>query len=258
VPSPYHRSRPWAATADQGDWHPHIVVPVVRKALALAALLLLTGCGASSEQMAVVQVHASRPLLLLVVGDGLSVGFYASSPSDDFVSLLAANLDQGRPISTTLVARPGETAVAASGWRLAIPSDDVVVELGTNDFGDDVALSAFSAAYASVLGHIRRASPDAKLTCAGLWSAPNAVNGIGADASAYDDVIRLSCGAARGRYVDLSTVFSAPADHGPAGTRTPFGTSDWLDPNDAGQAAIAETLLEAMGARSGVGSEGPH
>lgn len=230
----------------------------MRLSLALVALLLLTSCGVASEHMEMVRDPAPAPLRLLVVGDSLSAGFYASSSSADYVSLLADSLGRRRSVSTTLVAKPGVTAVDASHWRLAIPSDDAVVELGTNDFGEGIALSTFAAAYGSVLAQVRRSSRRARIVCLSLWSGPTEVDSIGAYGSAYDAVIRDSCKAIHGRYVDLSSAFATPAYHGPAGARTPFGSGDWFHPNDAGHVAIARLILPALGVDVPIATPVPH
>ncbi|HEX4215508.1 MAG TPA: SGNH/GDSL hydrolase family protein [Candidatus Dormibacteraeota bacterium] len=231
----------------------------MRRLLVICLVIpLLAGCGTGAERMVAAPQPAARPVRLLVVGDSLSVGYYASDLGASYVTLLQQGLDRrGLSVSTTLIAKAGVTAVDASQWRLGIPSDDIVVELGTNDYGDSVPLSSFQAAYDTILWALRRAAPQANLYCLGTWSNPAEVNRTGATAGMYDTVIQSSCHIARGDYVDLSPFYEQTGNHGPAGAATYLGTSDWFHPNDAGHDAIAELLLQVISVGTRPDAAGP-
>ena len=231
----------------------------MRRLLVICLVLpLLAGCGTGAERMVAAPQPAARQLRLLVVGDSLSVGYYASNLDGSYVTLLQQGLDhRGISVSTTLVAKAGVTAVDASRWQLGIPSDDIIVELGTNDYGSSVPLSSFQAGYDTILWALRRASPHANLYCLGTWSNPAEVNRTGATAGRYDTVIQSSCQIARGHYVDLSPFYEQTGDHGPSGAATYLGTSDWFHPNDAGHEAIANLLLQVIPVGARADAAGP-
>lgn len=172
---------------------------------------------------------------VLVTGDSLAAGFFATTAEQGFAALVA---DALAPVELTAVSRAHQTLTTVAGVTDVPPDLDVaVIELGTNDVGIPTPLADFEAQYADLVTRIRSSSPDAALVCGGTWTA---------DGAAYDEVVARVCTASGGRYVALADLFANPAFHGPDGRDTFVGEGDDFHPNDAGHRAIADAVLAVL------------
>ncbi|MDF2047259.1 SGNH/GDSL hydrolase family protein [Microbacterium sp. Kw_RZR3] len=172
---------------------------------------------------------------LLITGDSLAAGFFASTEAQGFSSLVTGALGRVTP---TTVSRAHQTLSTVAGVTEVPPDLDLaVIELGTNDVGIPTPLADFEAQYGDLLGRIRTSSPDAALVCLGTWTA---------DGAAYDETIARVCAANAGRYVSLAGLFALPELHGPDGRDTFAGPGDDFHPNDAGHRAIADAVLGVL------------
>jgi lysophospholipase L1-like esterase len=212
-------------------------------AFAAFAVVLLAGCGSSTGGRGL-GGPVRPPVRLTVIGDSLAAGYYASTADHAFPQLVAREMRHaGEAVTTTVVSRAGATTADAQRWKVGITSDVVVVELGTNDWGDAVSIDQFTTRYQDVLARVRAASPKARLLCMGEWAGADEQNGIGIASRQYDAAVQRACSAARGTYVDIAAAYDDPANHGPAGAPSFLGSSDWFHPNDAGHRALADDIL---------------
>jgi acyl-CoA thioesterase I len=230
---------------------PSSIFIYVHRAVALVALLLITGCASGTGRQALPSSARTLPgTRLLVVGDSLSAGYFASSMDRSFPRLLARDLEAiGMKVAPTVVAHAGATARDAGYWKVAIPSDIVVVELGTNDWGTAMPLEQFRTEYRDLLRLVESASPRATLICTGAWADKTEINPLGLTVLPYDSVVQQQCAERHGQYVDLVATYSDPANHGPGGRRTFLGLSDWFHPNDLGHHALADAVMTTVPAR---------
>ena len=179
---------------------------------------------------------AGQSLNVAIVGDNLAVGRYASTPDTRYRQLMLASLRARGPVN--LEAAYPTPSVGPSTDKTAPPNLDLmVVELGTDDMASGT-LAQFTAGFNAYLIAVRAASPNAALICAGTWSDTG---------QAYDAVIEHACGFEGGRYVSLQALYSVASNRGPSGVTGYYGTSNDIDPNDAGHRAIAEALLAPIG-----------
>lgn len=172
---------------------------------------------------------------MLVAGDSLTAGFFATTKDEGFIHLVAAEI--GR-VDITGAAQAQQTLSTVAAVT-DVPADVgvAVVELGTNDVGVPTPLADFEQQYAGLLDRIRSTSPRAGLVCLGTWTA---------DGRAYDEVVSRTCAARAGVYVSLAEPFANADFHGPAGRDTFAGAGDEFHPNDAGHRAIADAVLAAL------------
>lgn len=172
---------------------------------------------------------------VLITGDSLAAGFFASSEAQGFSALVTGALGRVTP---TTVSRAHETLSTVAGVT-DVPADLglAVIELGTNDVGIPTPLADFEAQYAELVGRIRTSSPRAAIVCTGTWTV---------DGAEYDGIIAGVCTANAGRYVSLADLFATPEFHGPAGRDTFVGAGDDFHPNDAGHRAIADAVLAVL------------
>lgn len=172
---------------------------------------------------------------VLVSGDSLAGAFFASTPEQGFVSLVSEAL---APVEITEAAQAHQTLTTVAAIT-DVPSDVdlAIVELGTNDVGEQTPLSDFDAQYGALLDRIRASSPGAAIVCLGTWT------GWGGD---YDDLIERACDGHGGRYVALGDLFRDTANRGPEGRETFLGAGDDFHPNDAGHRAIADAILSVL------------
>ncbi|BAJ75713.1 lysophospholipase L1 [Microbacterium testaceum StLB037] len=172
---------------------------------------------------------------VLVSGDSLAGAFFASTPEQGFVNLVSDALG---PVQITEAAQAHQTLTTVAAIT-DVPSDvDVaIIELGTNDVGEQTPLDDFDAQYGALLDRIRASSPDAAIVCLGTWT------GWGGD---YDRAIESACVDHEGRYVPLGGLFRDAANRGPEGRPTFLGTGDDFHPNDLGHRAIANAILAVL------------
>jgi lysophospholipase L1-like esterase len=172
---------------------------------------------------------------VLITGDSLAAGFFASAEDQGFSALVASALG---PVELTTVSRAHQTLTTVAGVTDVPPDLDLaVIELGTNDVGIPTPLADFDAQYADLVSRIRASSPDAALVCTGTWTA---------DGAAYDEVIARVCAESGGRYVSLGALFATPELRGPDSRDTFVGPGDDFHPNDAGHRAIADAVLSVL------------
>lgn len=172
---------------------------------------------------------------MLVAGDSLAAGFFATTKDRGFIRLVADGIGS---VDVTGAAQAQQTLSTVAAVT-DVPADVgvAVVELGTNDVGVPTPLADFEQQYASLLDRIRSTSPRAGLLCLGTWTA---------DGAAYDEVIARTCAARGGIYVSLAGSFTNAEFHGPTGRETFAGAGDEFHPNDAGHRAIADAVLSAL------------
>ena len=177
----------------------------------------------------------AAPRRILFIGASLTEGWYASSRDRTYTALVASGLAQGRRVRVRTLSHPGATAEDVAHWDLRATSDYVVLQVATNDFVKNVPVDVYAA------------SPKADLVCIGAWLDPTSTNRLGVAVVDYDVATRTACGAVGGRYVDLSSTYLDPLNHGPAGRQTYQGPGDLYHPNDRGHAQIADLVLASDG-----------
>lgn len=208
----------------------------IRSGSILAGAFLLTACIAGESTYPSTAPSKTDDLTsVFVAGDSLSHGMFASSEQHSFVDLVLSN---SAPAELTLVSQPSGTLQAVAS-TIDVPTgvDVAIVELGTNDVEKGASDEEFGRDYESLLSAIRDASPNAKIVCTGTWT------GWG---WTHDEAIRKACVDVGGAYVHLRDLFNTDPYRGPAGQDTFLGMSDEFHPNDAGHAAIARRINDAL------------
>jgi acyl-CoA thioesterase I len=209
----------------------------VNRLLALIAVTaLLVACGGSGDDGA---HHGGQELedgstpRLVVVGDSLTAGRFATTQEEAFPDRAAAALRVG--IATLGV--PGATTAQLAAQTMPRGSL-AVVEAGTNDFINQTPRRQFADDYRALLAKVTAASPGAKLVCLTIW-APNDAPGKIRPAS-YNAAIRRAC--TTGKVANISPLYVLPGMRGPAGRSTFLGPGDDFHPNSAGHGAIAQAV----------------
>ncbi len=171
---------------------------------------------------------------MLVAGDSLTAGFFATTKDRGFIRLVADDIGS---VDVTGGAAQAQQTLSTVAAVTDVPSDVgvAVVELGTNDVGVPTPLADFDSSMRafSIASDRRRRRP-------------------GCSASALD---RRRRGLRRGhralvrgprRRVRLARELRDAEFHGPAGRETFAGAGDEFHPNDAGHRAIADAVLAAL------------
>jgi acyl-CoA thioesterase I len=219
-------------------------------ALAILVLLFAAGCGMGQAGQPAPRGNpaptSTPPVRVLFVGASVTAGKYASSASASYVDLVMQSLDTQRWVSVTRLATSGATTKGALLWNVGVPNDIAVVQMGTNDYVNNVPLEEFGREYGQLLGRIRTRAPGTTLLCVSTWADPTLPNRAGISGSQYDQVMKRVCAAKAGHYVDISGVYMDPANHGPEGRPTFLGPGDLFHPNDRGHSAIAFAVLTAL------------
>jgi len=172
---------------------------------------------------------------VLITGDSLAAGFFATTQAQGFSALVADALG---PVEVTTVSRAHQTLTTVAGiTEVPADLDLAVIELGTNDVGIPTPREDFDAQYHDLLARVRSTSPDAALVCLGTWTG---------DGAAYDEIIARLCADSGGRYIPLAGLFATADFHGPDGRDTFVGPGDDFHPNDAGHRAIADAVLAVL------------
>jgi lysophospholipase L1-like esterase len=228
--------------------------------LSLVLLLALTlgGSGVLAGQSPPARLYAD----VLVVGDSISAGWFATTsarayPAQLLRLLREADARAGR--ASQVLAVPGTRAVDGLEALRALPTvpraDLIVVEFGTNDYGHlPNPIGDFQRTYQALLALLSGASPQATVVCVSVWAPRAAPNPLGVSGARYDEVISQTCAALPrhpGRYVDISAIYADPAAHGPNGRPVWLGTGDEFHPNDAGHLAIAQAIYAVLAAPGG-------
>jgi acyl-CoA thioesterase I len=189
-------------------------------------------------------------LRALIMGDSLTWGSVASTPNTAFPWLIITGLrarGQNEPYFYISWGSPGITTSGAIGdlqeMTIAPTVDLIVLQLGTNDWGQNIAPATFQAQYVALLGLLRASSPNALLVGLTCWQDPATLNGAGEAVSLYNsiilDALTNHSGVTGGHAcVDVASLYLTAAYHNTSG--------DLYHPNDAGHAAIANAILAAI------------
>jgi lysophospholipase L1-like esterase len=178
-------------------------------------------------------------LRVMILGDSLAGGYYASVVERGFAARVLDSLGRSRPVDRVEVSHPGGTTRAATyGREVPADLDVVVVELGTND-SLRTPPWRFARTYDALLKRIRDASPEAHMVCLGLWRQTWR-------ASIYDRIIRRSCERHEADFRRLSDIYERSGVRGPADVPVQHGRSDTFHPNDHGHQLIAERVMSAL------------
>jgi lysophospholipase L1-like esterase len=190
-----------------------------------------------------VKRDGDNSLHVLFAGDSLTGGLYASTQENAFKWRMLASMQQSGSVDESNSALSGGTTLQVSE-KYPVPSglDLAVVELGTNDQGNQVPMDTFTDSYSALLDKIRASSDHVKIVCAGVWEA----NGGSATESDYDVKIRSLCSQAGGVFVSLRQIYTKPDVIGPVGAKAWLGTADDFHPNDKGHQLIADALLQRI------------
>jgi lysophospholipase L1-like esterase len=183
------------------------------------------------------------PLRVLYSGDSVTAGYYSTTEATSYRALVTSALREHGPVEEVATYKAGAT-VPYITEKFPKPEniDLAIVMLGTNDSrteGNDPAV--FGQQYSAYLASIKAASPDAQILCLGIW-APTVLS-----TRPYVEQIPVQCEANGGRFVDLSSSYSASSVlSGPAGVTTWQGPSDVTHPNDNGHRTIADEILKRI------------
>ncbi len=232
--------------------------------LAAAVAILLVGCSGGAKQARTptpaptstrrpaaptpVPTPTALPVATIeFVGASVTAGWYASSVFAAYPADVVAALQKGgENVQSRILAIPGATVINALSWDLSQPANMVVVQMGSNNFAENQPLSLFTTRYQSLITAIRQGAPKADLVCLGEWHQTGIYDTLGNTPEDFDGVISSECQAAGGTFEALEQVYDIASNHGPLGTRTPFGLADLLHPNDAGDLAIAQVVLQGL------------
>lgn len=178
----------------------------------------------------------------LLLGDSLTDGYYATTADHSYAAILQGWLSlygydassQGWPGGYLVDVDASLDAIRASAPDLA------VIEFGTNDAGAHVSTADFEHAYRELLETIRQTRPGSTVIMLGVWKQYPAVRAV------YDRIISRLALEYGAQYVSLEDLGDDPTMSGPSGVSVYRGTSDGFHPNDAGHAALAAAVEDAI------------
>ena len=169
-------------------------------------------------------------------------GMAATTAENDYVSqlikLLSRNLTDGtwkaeRVNAGLLETNPEKFQLTWSATQLSKKSNIVIIEAGDNFSLDNGSVDAFSRSYLQTLNTLR--PQNGVLACVGTWW----------NSSAKNRIIRESCWAARGIYVDISGLSDFPENL--AGAEQNIANKGVAaHPGDKGMKAIANRIFESI------------
>lgn len=201
------------------------------------ALLLLTTCQPARS--------AARPRLL-VLGDSLTVGLFATSEQDGFKHILANELgaDLGSCYGPQL-----QQVITCWGTYQQWQPDIVVIEVGLNDVSSPQSTdSAWTAVYADLVANIQATGAAVVLTTMFHGVATSHPNY--ATYEHYNAHIANIASNSGAILADVWTATKGCADCiSQPGTPSPFAPyweGDNFHPSDTGHARIAQTIYEAL------------
>jgi lysophospholipase L1-like esterase len=189
----------------------------------------------------VIGVHAGtdneglQGKVYLALGDSISAGRFATAQDGTFPAVVADKLG----MNLNLVARSGAKAAWAIPQLGAIANAHpalVTIELGTNDVGFSTPADLFASQYETIVSAV--AAPQTKVLCIGSWLP----------APSFDTIIAQTCERHGGTFVSLNGFYGVNDFHAPEGGSSYLGRTDWFHPGDQGHAAIAASVLSALGA----------
>jgi len=192
-------------------------VRIIHRVAIAAAIVLTVASGASGA--------ATNPVHILFIGDSLTYGSVTSNIANAYPARVTRSVHGQASIL-------GKGGVVTSYWKpAALPTGIgvAVVELGTNDVYNHVAVAKFDRDYRHLLAAIHVKSPGVKFVCLSVWWPPG---GFGA-VPPYDERIQADC---PGEYVDIAQ-FAHPPN---------LAARDHFHPNDAGHKLIASVIIPAV------------
>ena len=181
---------------------------------------------------------------IMIIGDSIMAGTHLHDPGravavvlQRAADVIVHNFSSPGAMMTDKFPFAGMRQAGSAVYLVAGPFGlrGLVVAIGTNDWSDDVGLTAFRDAYAGFLPSL---PPDVRFACLGpTWRAdetdPNA-NGDTLDQ--FRDVVRDVCTAAGGEYLDGRVAIPNNVLFFP----------DGLHPNQRGHRALAKFLKAEM------------
>ena len=209
--------------------------------LLIASLLLLAAIPSQAEQgNATIPPVANR---LLILGDSLTSGLYASHEQASFASIVASDLgmDLARKSIRNL---PGAVAEweLIKGWHPSI----VVIEVGLNDVSKGTLTdSEWASMYAGLLDEIIE-SGAIPVACTMFWAGIKTGHPNYARYEKYNQMIRDAASEQDARLVDLWGITYGHVEY----VSNPKEVSYWgphyhgdnFHPSDLGHAVIAESI----------------
>lgn len=203
--------------------------------LALAVLLIGSLAGLAPT--------STSPPRLLIIGDSLARGAYATQPGATFAARLSLALGA---TDSTLVYTVGQLDDAEAAWVDARdqPWDLIVLEVGINDTINHPYTEAWAARYAALVASMT----PGRVVCVTPFDI--GVDYLAGDLSARADAIRATPGC------KIADAYSASLNRAelraPEGAITFYGTgwtTDAMHPNNDGHALIASLILDALRTR---------
>lgn len=193
-------------------------------------------------QAASVTRPTTGPLTVMFIGDSITRGSGASAEPEIFQAKVTRSLSESGPVTPIVSAIGGaRLQTVADATTISPDTDLAIIELGTNDSGDDpTPLNVFRDQYAALLQKVRASAPEASILCLGVWRR---------DGANFDGIIRSECNKAGGYSTILRDIVSNPATRGPNG-RPVYGAAsgigDNFHPNDVGYTAIADRIMKSL------------
>ena len=216
------------------------ILSLILSFLVLGSIPALSGQDSGSLAGSTVPPVANR---LLVLGDSLTSGLYASHEQSTFASILASDLGMHlarKPVGTL----PGAVAEweKVKGWHPAI----VVIEVGLNDASKGLLTDGeWDGMYNKLLADISN-SGAIPVACTMFWSGINIEHPNYTRYERYNQIIRDAAADQDARLVDLwGITYNKTAYVSNAEEVSYFGPhyrGDNFHPNNLGHAVIAESI----------------
>jgi undecaprenyl-diphosphatase len=190
-----------------------------------------------------------RPLKLLILGDSVMQGYYASEQSLSAANLIASGLARWGKVDETNASVAGRTVTDALHVPLGRTQYDlIVIMFGNNDvFKSNI--DTFNRDYPRLMAKLHASSPAARVMCLPPWMRPNTyVSRNGNLAEDFFMAAQRQCEASDGVFVDSLVGQAGGDDNAPIGTINFLGppASDDGHPNDRGHKAIADATLRMI------------
>ena len=210
----------------------------------LAGLAIAGVALAAVMWSAPVVAQANSPAV--IIGDSLTSGYFATTQPQGYAARLQAWLSPSGYDATTQSAYGGKVADALPYLPDlgALAPDLAVIELGTNDCSGwpgttPTGPAAFERDYRKLVEGLRASRPGCMLILLGVWKEPKV-------RPTYDGIIARLAEEYSATYVSLEALSDDPSLSGPAGASTFLGSADAFHPNDAGHAASARAVENAV------------